>query len=207
MEYLSFNILFLFLLILLLFLLSLLDAAVSHLTQVQLKVLAEQDKKSRTETILRRLADNPLQVQLHLRIGSQFIIVVVAILITFISLQHLERLALFWAFVFTGGILMLVRHVLPHLAVYRKPDQYILFLLPILKSFYFLTRPFLLPLFSSWERSEIKDKEDDKDGDEEDDVEEEVAERNAFAHAVELQVEDAAGLGVVATEADRVAHA
>ncbi len=173
MEHLSLLILFLFLLILLLFFLSLVDAAISHLTPVQLKVLAEQERH-RQETMLKKLADNPLRVQLHLRIGSQFVIVVIAILTTYYSLQHLQNFALFWSFVTTGLIVFLVRHILPHFLVFRLPEQFLLVLLPILKSFFFLMRPFLWPLLTSWERSSIREKNEERNGEEEAASEEEI---------------------------------
>ena len=173
MEYISFIFLSLVFLLLLLLLLSLLDAAISHLTHVQLKVLADQEE-FRSESILKKLAEDRLQVQLHLRVGSQFIIVVVAILTTYISLQYLNRLALPWAFISTGGMLLLVRHVLPHLMVFRQPVRFLLVLLPMLKAFDVLIRPFLWPVFSSWKRAESKDKEDESERVEEEATEEEI---------------------------------
>ena len=174
MEYLSFILLSLAGLLILLLLLSLLDAAISHLTQVQLKVLAEQER-FRKESMLKKLAEDRLQVQLHLRVGSQLIIVIVAVLTTYLSLQHFSRFPLLWAFLSTGGTLLLVRQVLPHWIVIRHSQRFLLALLPVLKTFYLLLGPFLWPVFSSWRRAASKEKEEEAAaGTEEEATEEEI---------------------------------
>lgn len=165
MEYILLDCGAIFLLLLVMVLLSILDTALHRLSRVDLIVLAEQDAY-RADPMFQRITQDALGVQLHLRIGAQFTIVVIAILNTYVFLELGAEYPLVWSFLMTGAMVLLFRQILPNLIAQDKPDRCLVRLLPILKAFHTLARPLALPVLSLLklaEKSESQKQEGEPD--------------------------------------------
>jgi putative hemolysin len=172
MDYVLYISLFIFFLLLVLVLLSVLDSALHRLSRVDLLVLAEQEKH-RNNPLMKQLSEDPLAIQMHLKLGTQFIIVVIAILTTYVFLLEGGRHGLLISFVATGMMVLLFRQILPNLLAYKTPDRTLVQLLPTLKALLMLTRPLAMPLLSSMKLAEKSDA-DTSDGNEAEASEQEI---------------------------------
>jgi putative hemolysin len=152
-DYILFLSIVIFFLLLVLALLSILDAALHRLSRVDLLVLYEQDRH-RGDPMLQQLSEEPLEVQLHLKVGTQFLIVVIAILTTYVFLQEGGRYGLIISFLATAFMVLLFRQILPNLMAQGSPVRSLVQLLPVLKAFYKLTRPLAFPVLSSMRLAE-----------------------------------------------------
>ena len=128
-----------------LFWLSLLESAISRLSQVSLRVMLERDP-DREAGLLKDLVRDRARFLLPLQVAIQAITVVVAILMARLLLDLQVGYAVTWAIVLTIVLLGLVRELIPQGMTQENPEQYVRRLLPLWKTTYQLLEFFAAPI-------------------------------------------------------------
>ncbi len=128
-----------------LFWLSLLESAVSRLSQVALRVMLEKDP-DREAWLLKDLVHDRAQFLLPLQIAIQTITIVVAILMARLLLDLQVAYAVPWAIVSTVVLLGLVRALVPQGMTQENPERYVRRLLPLWKTTYQFLAFFASPI-------------------------------------------------------------
>lgn len=118
-----------------LFFLSLMESAISGLSRLSLKVLAEREKNTKVR-LLSELAQDRSRFLLPLQFSSQLLLVVIAVLSSFVFWNLKLAWAPLWAIGTTVSIVFLFRQLLPGMISQSNPEAVLLFLLPFFKNFY-----------------------------------------------------------------------
>ncbi len=126
------------LLIVLLFLLSVLESAISGLSRLSTKVLAEREKEAKFR-LLGDIAEDRIQFVLPLKFGAQLSVVISAVLVTWMFVTSDLPYAPVWALAVMVAIIALFRQLFPRMITQSEPDQILLRFLPLFRRFY----PFL----------------------------------------------------------------
>jgi CBS domain containing-hemolysin-like protein len=115
--------------------LSLVEAAVARLTRLALKVLAEKHTGP-GYSLLRRVASDRTGFLLPLQVGSQSLLAVVAVLVTYLFLVSEWERPVLLALIAVVLIVILVRQLVPRLIVERDPQRVLLKLFPSMRGGY-----------------------------------------------------------------------
>ena len=168
-----------FLLLLVLMLLATIDLALGQLSDVGLRRLmgeAEERPESRSKAFLNKVLENRARFSFALSATIQIMLVVVAVLITSISLSFFSERRFVLAGLVGGLVLAgFFRQLIPLLISARSPEKTLLFLLPLIRPFEpfmaFASDPFHR-LFDRPRRKEqvTEDEEDEDDDDNGDDI-------------------------------------
>ena len=118
-----------------LFFLSLMESAISELSRLSLKVLAEREKNTKVR-LLSELAQDRSRFLLPLQFSSQLLLVGIAVLSSFVFWNLKLAWAPLWAIGTTVSIVFLFRQLLPGMISQSNPEAVLLFLLPLFKNFY-----------------------------------------------------------------------
>ena len=159
----------LFLLLLVLMLLATIDLALGQLSDVGLRRLmgeAEERPESRSKAFLNRVFENRPRFSFALSATIQIMLVVVAVLITSISLSLFPERRFVLAGLVGGLVLAGVfRQLIPLLISARNPEKTLLFLLPLLRPFVPLMAFASDPFHRLFDRSRRKEQlpEDEED--------------------------------------------
>src|SRR5713101_7237736 len=152
-----------FLLLIFLSLLATVDMAIGQLSDVGLHRLSgesEQEPKARSRVFLQQVLENRPRFSFALSAVIQMLLVVVAVLITSISLSLFSdpRFVLFGLFagLFLAGIF---RQLIPLLVSAHNPEATLLFLLPVVRPFFPLMAFIADPFQKLFDRSRRKDQE------------------------------------------------
>ncbi len=136
-----------------LFFLSLLETAVTRLSRVTLRVLAERER-DQAIALLEEIAQDRIQFLVPLQFTIQILNAVVAILLTFQLLEREVPFAIPLALVAMVAAITLLRQFLPKLLTQRNPERFLLRLLPLASGVYrllfWLSAPLLLLLRSGY---------------------------------------------------------
>lgn len=168
-----------FLLLLVLMLLATIDLALGQLSDVALRRLrseAEERPESRSQIFLNKVLENRARFSFALSATIQIMLVVVAVIITSISLSFFSERRFVLAGLVGGLVLAgFFRQLIPLLISARSPEKTLLFLLPLIRPFEplmaFASDPFHR-LFDRPRRKEqvTEDEEDEDDDDNGDDI-------------------------------------
>src|SRR5207253_1916024 len=169
-----------FLLLLALTFLATVDMAFGQLSDVGLRRLAseaEEHPAARSTPFLTEILENRARFSFSLSATIQILLVAIAVLVTYISVQWFSEssLALFIS-LFTGLVLAgIFRQFIPRLISLRNPEGKLLRLLPVLRPFYRALTFVGEPWHRSFERlrrkEEIEEPDSESEDDESDDIE------------------------------------
>ncbi|MEE2823033.1 MAG: hemolysin family protein [Acidobacteriota bacterium] len=145
MSWLSVEVFTLVFLVVVLFLLSVLESAISRISRLSLKVLAERKQSSKVH-LLQDIANDRIQFLLPIQFGSQVLLVISAVVISNIFYELDVNYAPIWTFVGMVFVIVLFRQLFPKLIVQSEPERVLLQLLPVLSPLYGLLRWMSMPL-------------------------------------------------------------
>src|ERR1041385_6271156 len=167
--------------VILLFALSLLatvDMAFDQLSDVGLRRLiseAEEREKLRSSTFLKQVLENRPRFSFAISATIQILLVVIAILVTSISLSLFQQ-DRFVLFGLLGGLILagVFRQLIPLFISTRDPEGTLLFLLPVIRPLLplmaFAADPFHRLLDRSRKEQELESGEEDEEQDPADDI-------------------------------------
>jgi putative hemolysin len=163
----------LFLLLLVLMLLATIDLALGQLSDVGLRRLisdAEERPEARSTIFLKRVLENRARFSFALSATIQILLVVVAVLITSISLSLFPERRFVLAGLVGGLVLAGVfRQLIPLLVSARNPEKTLVFLLPLIRPFLPLMAFASDPFHRLFDRPRRKEQTPEDEQDEEDD--------------------------------------
>jgi CBS domain containing-hemolysin-like protein len=162
-----------FLLLLVLMLLATIDLALGQLSDVGLRRLiseAEERPASRSTIFLNRVLENRARFSFALSATVQILLVVVAVLITSISLSLFSERRFVLAGL-VGGLLLagIFRQLIPLLISARNPEATLVFLLPVIRPFVPLMAFASDPFHRLFDRPRRKEQDPEDNQDEEED--------------------------------------
>lgn len=131
----------------LLLFLSAVESALSQLSAVDLKLLAE--KMEGKSQILNLASEDRLQILIPLHLGTQVSLLTISILVTHLLIEHGFGPALPLAFLVMSVVVLLFRQIIPKLLTAWDPEAALLLLLPAFKYPYGLLRSLALPISSA----------------------------------------------------------
>ncbi|MEE8348285.1 MAG: hemolysin family protein [Acidobacteriota bacterium] len=128
-----------------LFVLSVLESAISRISRLTLKVLAERAHTTQ-DHLLQDIADDRVQFLLPIQFGCQVLVVSSAVVISALLFDSNAPYAAWLAFVVVVAVVILFRQLFPALIVQSDPERVLLGLLPVLSPFYRFLRWISSPL-------------------------------------------------------------
>jgi putative hemolysin len=131
--------------LLFLFFLSLVESAITQSSPLVLRMMTERPEAP-VSPLLPIVLENKMQVLVPLHFGTQFLLILIAILTTHLNLQQWAAHGLAISFVFLCLISVAFRQFLPKLLTQNEPEKKLAELLGIFKPFYIVLRAITLPL-------------------------------------------------------------
>ncbi len=130
-----------------LFLLSLVEGAITQSSPLSLHMITERQDEPIPPSLLLAL-ENKMQILVPLQLGTQALLIVIAVLITHLNLQRWPVHGLISSFVEIFLISIVSRQLLPRLLTQNDPEKKLIRLLRIFNPFYTVLHPLALPLSS-----------------------------------------------------------
>src|SRR5262245_12085537 len=131
-------------------LLATVDLAFAQLSDLSLRRLSSESDSTlneRSTKLLRKILEDRARFRFALSSTIQFLLITFTVLLTWVLLNTVSErsLVLVWALVIGLLVTVVFRQIIPRLLVRNRPEQSLLFLLPIVRPLYaaasFLTRP------------------------------------------------------------------
>jgi putative hemolysin len=130
-----------------LFFLSLVEAAVTQVSPLTLRMILERAEKP-SSPLLQLVLEEQLQLIIPLHLGTQLSLIIMAILTTHLSISEWQG----WGVLISFGIMFLIsflfRQLLPRLFTQHEPERKVVTLLDDFAPFYGLLRSLAIPLSS-----------------------------------------------------------
>lgn len=130
----------------LLFFFSVVDIAISRLSRLSLRVLAERESHPKFQ-LLHKITSDRNHCLLPLELGCQILLVTLAVLFTIFLGNFGVIYAPLWAVVSTGTISAFFRYLFPRIITRTSPERVLLRVLPFFNTFYRLLNWLSWPLF------------------------------------------------------------
>jgi CBS domain containing-hemolysin-like protein len=152
--------------------LSAVESALSQLSAVSLKLLAE--KHEGKDEILNLLAEDRPRVLLPLHLGTQTSLLTISILVTLISIEQAPRYGVLLVFGLMIAVVLVFRLLIPRLITAPDPERAFLILLPVFRYPYTFFRSLAMPIFSALQIVKKNSEENRRDEKVEEPTQEEI---------------------------------
>ncbi|MBI2821729.1 MAG: HlyC/CorC family transporter [Acidobacteria bacterium] len=156
----------------LLLFLSLVENSITHLSQVDLRVLLERSRQPRV--LLQRLVQEKNEVLIPLQFSIQLTQISLAVLVTYLSFWYRLDHPVLASFVALGLCVSLLRQLIPKLIVHSNPERVFLFSIRLFGPFYQALRWIGWPLLAFLALTSRRSAEREEEAGEEEASEEEI---------------------------------
>jgi putative hemolysin len=125
--------------------LSSIESAITHCSPLALRMMLEREK---APALLPIVLDDKMQLLVPLHLGTQVLLITIAILTTHLSLDQWSGWGLGFAFLIIFSLSVLFRQLIPRLVTQNDPEEKLVWLLRFFHPIYRMLRSLALPLSS-----------------------------------------------------------
>ena len=125
--------------------LSSIESAITHCSPLALRMMLEREK---VPALLPIVLDDKMQLLVPLHLGTQVLLITIAILTTHLSLDQWSGWGLGFAFLIIFSLSVLFRQLIPRLVTQNDPEEKLVWLLRFFHPIYRMLRSLALPLSS-----------------------------------------------------------